>query len=1082
MERVSEGVFVEAGGLVVTIAESNEVRAAVRGREARAPVATDLRAALIAADFDIVAELDLTADGRPLRGSARPELAVAIGANEGAVLLIETAGGVLHWALPEVRDEGTAQRRGGRGGLARFDLTQVVGDTLEPPARRGPVLDWIADKLIDPVRTIVLRFVVSKAIDVAVQRIEGDNPTGPVLIRDIDPSQWVTAPIGDTLPQGRPLRILLMIHGTFSSTVGSFGHLAGLAEGRSFLDAALSRYDLILGHDHKTLAEEPRANAEAILATLTSLKLPSGSTIDAVAYSRGGLVYRVLAEELLPLSGLEATLGSAVFVGCTNGGTNLAEPQNWAAMVDTYTNILVTGARALSAAVSGGALSPVVTVSIRTLGRFVQMFSQVAISERRVPGLAAMEPDGELVRRLNRAGAQPAPARYLAVTANFEPRMQAGKALSTELAGFLADRITDRLFAEDNDLVVHTRAMTEFGDRKLEPAAVHPLDDGEIYHTVYFGEAAVAQVLASWLTPADGLTRTLDANAGPRRRVSLPGSARDLSRLRRGPGAALLESPATLPAPSAPAPVDRFIAAEMESYPVIERAANVYVTVSPESVIALASATASQARITLDSALPLDVALIPHCNCAVRGDAVRSIDVAEPGEQVLRFTIDGISPGSAELLIEARQGNATVASFLLAPIFVAQVQAPLSVSQPLASPELAGGDFPVLRIYEFYGANGALTLRFDLICDKPAYAESGESTLPPSFDLRSYVLDTLDEIEAAWTASGSAVPGSLAAQEAQAAYATFIAAFRARAIVRTNEIVPKALRETLWAHRDEIKSIQVISQEPLLPWELMYITDPSGKSNEKRGFLTEWGLVRWLHGVRPAGRDLVRDRMRTHYVIPKYLDPANTLSGALEERAVLKGHFPDIEKVTPTSLAVQDFLAEPHGCELLHFACHGIAEQRAVISADLLMEGLPRNGNVLDDRLSADQVKTTLSLAPDACTLVFLNSCQTGRAGEGIVGVGGFADAFLRPYSRNGAMAFVGALWSISDSLSLTFVDAFYEALLAGATLVEAAALARKACADGSDFTWLAYTVYGNPMARIVGAIGEQAQPERLRK
>ena len=53
------------------------------------------------------------------------------------------------------------------------------------------------------------------------------------------------------------------------------------------------------------------------------------------------------------------------------------------------------------------------------------------------------------------------------------------------------------------------------------------------------------------------------------------------------------------------------------------------------------------------------------------------------------------------------------------------------------------------------------------------------------------------------------------------------------------------------------------------------------------------------------------------------------------------------------------------------------------------------------------------------------NACQTGRTGAGLGGVGGFADA--------------------------------------GKTLVEATQAARDLAQTKREFTWLAYTVYGNP-------------------
>jgi hypothetical protein len=55
------------------------------------------------------------------------------------------------------------------------------------------------------------------------------------------------------LPERRPAKILLLIHGTFSTTVGSFGMLTSTAQGQKLLKAA-GCYDAIIGFDHQTLS------------------------------------------------------------------------------------------------------------------------------------------------------------------------------------------------------------------------------------------------------------------------------------------------------------------------------------------------------------------------------------------------------------------------------------------------------------------------------------------------------------------------------------------------------------------------------------------------------------------------------------------------------------------------------------------------------------------------------------------------------------------------------------------------------------------------------------------------------------
>ncbi len=65
-------------------------------------------------------------------------------------------------------------------------------------------------------------------------------------------------------------------------------------------------------------------------------------------------------------------------------------------------------------------------------------------------------------------------------------------------------------------------------------------------------------------------------------------------------------------------------------------------------------------------------------------------------------------------------------------------------------------------------------------------------------------------------------------------------------------------------------------------------------------------------------------------------------------------------------------------------------------------------------------------------------------------------------------------MWSIDDKLAVDFSEKFYDAMRQqGVTLVEAGRRARKAAKEGNktkgtwDFTWLAYTIYGNPLAEF---------------
>jgi len=1130
--------------IVVELSDDVELRQQSSGRRSRGRATaamSELDAALEDSGFDISADFELVPV--PLRRSRAeevdPAVRVPVAPDEEAVLLVESEGGVFTWVRGSDAAEPGVRRRSGEARVIRFDLAAAAGGAPagEPgaaPRRRG-IVGWIGKRLVDPIRVRVLKFVARAAIDVAVDWVEGDRPFGLVSLAG-EPESWIPGAYSGLPAANRPLRVLLMVHGTFSTTAGSFSALAGTDEGRKFLDEARGAYDVILGFDHPTLAADPEENARALAAALEDL--PLESHIDAVAYSRGGLVYRTFAERLCPEFRPDLRFGRAVFVGCTNGGTNLANPENWQEMIDLYTNIVMAGARVLTFA-GGVGVGALVRTSISTLGRLVQAFPDVAIRDRRVPGLAAMEPDGDFVRELNAAeGRDGEPTDYFVVASDFEPRIEPSKGLTGELAQYLIDRVADRLFGEENDLVVHTRSMSEFGRKasRLGADGMVVIPAAEVvYHTIYFASERLAESLRKWLTgsarealergsgaapppppgdlrrrSAEGSSRfgssrgsgTRSATAGgavgggagrgsfggveigagagvsvtfanrgafddsgglegfpPRR-----GSTRGLPRTSDGAESGPTSPPET---GTAAVPTSCHFAAEMNPTPLVGLPATLFVTISPHGItVAEGPASAATAKpIPLDSSMKIQVEVIPARNCRVllsdededrQGSACREIDVPTRSSECLRFLLESDTPGPAEVFVEARQGARLLASFLLKPTFIASREDRMSVSQ-VARPTAALEDEPaVLRIYEMHQATG-LRLRFELSCDNPNIGVLENVDLRPGFDLSAFVGDFLAQLENAYNLSGNN-------------YRSFLRRISEFAIVSANDLIPRKIREKLWEHRAAIKAIQVISEDPLIPWELMYVADPEG-GTERRGFLSEWGVIRWLYNARWPQRELRLREDGVFYVIPEYLNPGDRLPGAAAERRMLVRRFPGAQEVEARSDSVRTFLQErAKECDILHFACHGEAQQRAILSSDLLMEGIEgRDGKIVDDLVSMDLVSTNADFGEEPPSgLVFINACQTGRPGEGIAGVAGFANSFIRPMTERGTAAFIGALWSVADDLALSFADTVYRNLLDGQTLVEAVKLARKAADANSDFTWLAYTVYGNPFARLV--------------
>jgi hypothetical protein len=252
--------------------------------------------------------------------------------------------------------------------------------------------------------------------------------------------------------------------------MGSFGSLGAYPWGRALLTEAARRYDAVIGFDHPTLSVDPLENATDLLQRLRAHAPAPPPTLDVVAYSRGGLVARSLVEQLLPAAGWDATVERIVFVAVTNGGTRLAEPDNWRELVDLYTNLVMATRRVVGLVpdVNVQLLAEITGGLVEGLGAFVKYLVTHAISEGGVPGLAAMEPDGSFVTTLNAAQrGQPGAAdtAWYAVVSDLQGRIRNGDHEPTELPRrlvlALAEGLIDRLIGAGNDLVVDTASMTE---------------------------------------------------------------------------------------------------------------------------------------------------------------------------------------------------------------------------------------------------------------------------------------------------------------------------------------------------------------------------------------------------------------------------------------------------------------------------------------------------------------------------------------------------------------------------------------------------------------------------------------------
>jgi hypothetical protein len=283
-----------------------------------------------------------------------------------------------------------------------------------------------------------------------------------------------------------------------------------------------------------------------------------------------------------------------------------------------------------------------------------------------------------------------------------------------------------------------------------------------------------------------------------------------------------------------------------------------------------------------------------------------------------------------------------------------------------------------------------------------------------------------------------------------------------------DQLIPPDMQQLLWSNRDRIKSVQIISREPFIPWELVYIKDPSRpKALTGSKFLGELGALRWLQKSFPPSK--LRIRKKHAYYLLGDAGVDYQLPNAAKEAAMLQRLF-DAQAIDANVSDLQELLQKQDSFDLLHICCHGVAASEQSSQAQLFIKGEFVDTEFQGETLKATTVEQTAQLAPldsQYRPIVVLNACESARANRSFTNLGGFAHAFVGA----GAGAFVGSHWSIGDTPALAFIEAMYEAVTQTGkgkmTLSEAVTRARAVARGKDDATWLAYVVYGHPLASV---------------
>jgi len=275
--------------------------------------------------------------------------------------------------------------------------------------------------------------------------------------------------------------------------------------------------------------------------------------------------------------------------------------------------------------------------------------------------------------------------------------------------------------------------------------------------------------------------------------------------------------------------------------------------------------------------------------------------------------------------------------------------------------------------------------------------------------------------------------------------------------------VPDAFKREFWSLKSQgkLRSIQITSNSPVLPWELVV---PEAADGTPDGFLgISYRLARWAPRIAAGQVDRPLDRMAftgVATIAPAYADNSALPFQKVEVDALSKlagfrlvgGDFSSFEK-----------LVGEVSTGFIHFSGHGEVNDPGTGSPVFAIR-------LLDQALDPTTWRA-LTFAPhdQGNPFFFFNACDTGRARS----LGGFVQGWGPAILASGASGFIGGMWPLSDRTAASFSTSFYAGIsdhLNDGPVYVAEVLqgVRKQFYETGDPTYLAYTFYGNANLQVV--------------
>lgn len=281
-------------------------------------------------------------------------------------------------------------------------------------------------------------------------------------------------------------------------------------------------------------------------------------------------------------------------------------------------------------------------------------------------------------------------------------------------------------------------------------------------------------------------------------------------------------------------------------------------------------------------------------------------------------------------------------------------------------------------------------------------------------------------------------------------------------------ITPPYFRDCYWSlWREAVSkgfvfdSVLIVTEESCVPWELMRLSDTVRAPDVKAELLAiRHSVGRWL--ARESAS--LRQNIEVKNVAVSSSTYENVavnpkLPWVAGEHRLLRKTY-EAEDVPLTSHDLKHFFEEG-SAQALHLACHGQMLIKNANASVLVMEDNPQN---LQARWIAR--REVYEGFGRQHPFVFLNACEMGATAESLSLVAGFPAAFLGA----GASALISPLWEVNDEHAKEVAEEFYlNAFVEGEGKPLGVVLRdlRARWKQEQHLTFLAYVLYGDPMARV---------------